>query len=112
MPAWNLAQGPVPARTFRRLLIQAVCSAKARFGGREARRLQGQESWEALEATTASEVTCGRQGLPTVYYTYAFSSMWIVHEASPQSVGSLSLTQPCVSGLGTEGHGGRILAKG
>lgn len=45
LPAWNLAQGLVPARTFRRLLIQPVCSAKAGAGGREAQRLQGQKSW-------------------------------------------------------------------
>lgn len=43
LPAWNLAQGPDPASTSWRLLIQPVCSAEARAGGREAQRLQGQE---------------------------------------------------------------------
>lgn len=43
LPAWNLAQGPDPASMSWRLLIQPVCSAEARAGGREAQRLQGQE---------------------------------------------------------------------
>ena len=63
----SLAPGPepVPARTFQRLPFRPVCSAKARAGGGEAQRLQGQESWGPLAATTASEVTCKRQGLRT-----------------------------------------------
>lgn len=78
--------------------------SKARVGGGEAQRLQGQMSWGPLEATTASEVACRRQGLSTEYYTCAVSLTWVVRETSPQTAGSPSPTRRCVSGLGTEGQ--------
>lgn len=52
--------GPSPCQDFLEMLFQPLRLAKARAGGREAQRLQGQKSWGPLEATTASEVTCRR----------------------------------------------------
>lgn len=105
----SLAPGPepVPARTFQRLLFWPVCSAKARAGDGEAQRLQGQESWGPLAATTASEVTCERLRLPTVYYTYAFSLIWAVHGTLPQTMSTFQPDAAPVSELDTEGHGER-----
>lgn len=76
------------------MLFQPLSLAKARAGGREAQRLQGQKSWGPWKPLQEARVAhCD--------YTHASHLLWIVHG----TVSSLRLMQPFILELGPEGHG-------
>lgn len=96
--------GPRPCQHVLETLIQPVCSAEARAGGREAQRLQGQEGWSPWELHRLSGMQEAEVAMSATLLCWASGGLF--RGTSLQTCRLLETDSGLCLWVGHRGHGG------